>query len=188
MLFTFCILLTGIATTLGLQRLIDRNHKKIRYDFPQLIDVRDLLPQPIKYLKGMTDIIPFGLLGILFYTLSWADILHFFNIYGFLLILRPLCFSVTIMPPPSNSIPKTSILGGSCDCIFSGHTAITLLELLFLKKYYPYLPQYLIFEVLYCLAILISRAHYTVDIILAWIITIQSYITYFHYVLPSFAS
>ena len=61
-------------------------------------------------------------------------------------------------------------MGGCNSCIFSGHTALTLLFAHTLAKAEPRLRPWVLG---YCLvastAIVATRAHYTVDVVVAWI-------------------
>lgn len=87
--------------------------------------------------------------------------------------LRAICFSVTIFPAPFNKtkhVPKAQ--GGNHDCMYSGHTALMLLFAYVIWQTFPCLGILLL---VYCalgsFLIIVTRAHYTIDVIVAWIAT-----------------
>lgn len=132
------------------------------------------------------------LIFIYFCTKNNINFLDFVVIFLIIRFLRLLCLLCTIYPPPSKDCYEISdkknkilpyysyIFGGCNETIFSGHTACLVLIMLFI---YPVLNAIgKIFIILYAIfgsIILISlRAHYTIDVLLGWIITYLVYTVY----------
>ena len=104
-----------------------------------------------------------------------------FKMFSIILFLRTLTKSFTILPSQDNNCKNDSkdpfcYLNGYCnDKIFSGHTSISLLVILtaidnkIIDGYN--IPLVIILHILYALLILASRNHYSVDVILSYIIT-----------------
>ena len=97
--------------------------------------------------------------------------------------------SVTILPKPvaqydnkyKNAIMRF-FFGGANDLIFSGHTSFVLLLLLFISKsVHGNMGKLLLvaYALIYSFIIILLRNHYTVDVILAWYITITTYALYY---------
>jgi len=79
-----------------------------------------------------------------------------------------------------NNISIYNIIFGHCsDKIFSNHTAFTLLALLVIYEFNLLnMGQLLIlglFQILYALLIIITRAHYSVDVLLSYYIVVPLY-------------
>lgn len=90
--------------------------------------------------------------------------------YAVLMILRALTFSVTILPSPVCSRrTKNLSIGGCHDLVFSGHVTATLL---LAHTVYTHDPRYGVALTLYCvlgsLLVVATRAHYTLDVLVAW--------------------
>lgn len=87
-------------------------------------------------------------------------------------MLRCITTMVTVLPSPiCGKKASPQAIGGCNDCIFSGHTALTLL---FAYAIYICQPTLMIPLLLYCifasLWIILSRSHYTIDVLVAWIV------------------
>ena len=108
-------------------------------------------------------------------------------------LLRELTTAVTLLPPPpfcveinSDKMSKSKVLtkiAGSCnETIFSGHTTFMLLCLLFVL---PKINNNYIKIAIYTYALLTSfiivamRSHYTIDVVIAWVICVLVYISFF---------
>ena len=86
--------------------------------------------------------------------------------------MRCMTISATILPSPICQGSKTAAqaIGGCHSCIFSGHTALTLLLAYFVAMALPHLAPWLVaYCVVASLAIVATRSHYTVDVLVAWI-------------------
>lgn len=99
----------------------------------------------------------------------------FFIVYAILIIIRTISMSITILPDWCTTIwkkyGKNNVFGGCRDKLFSGHTATALLFSLFIYKKTNMVGIFLL-PVIVSLCTLISREHYSIDVLFAWIITI----------------
>jgi hypothetical protein len=89
--------------------------------------------------------------------------------------LRILCFTTTILPPlKKDKIRVFGMNGNGSEYIFSGHACYSCITFLYLfLEYKEKINIYflIIYNIISQSCIIISRNHYTVDVILAWIIT-----------------
>lgn len=96
-------------------------------------------------------------------------------------LLRPIFYVITIMPDPcdkcSDEVNNNNwyeILMGSCkDMIFSGHVSNSFLGLLYLVRYFNVSFIYvMLHQIILITLMLCQRRHYTIDIIIAYLVTI----------------
>ena len=108
-------------------------------------------------------------------------------------VIREITTSVTLLPPTpycinqsNKKINKSEIItriSGLCnETVFSGHTTLMLLSFLFIlpkvkSKFLKILIYF--YLVLGSILILALRSHYTLDVFLAWTISILVYLCYF---------
>lgn len=166
------------------------NGKKYYYDkyilnnikIPKIYDIgHKFLPDLSSYANKIELILGIMLLlPIIFILLNKNKQLstEFLSFWLVLLSLRALCVFITILPKNENCNDSyfniTNLINGHCyDKIFSGHTATAFLIVLLLYKYgfvknIFLITMYLLFT---SILLLISRGHYTIDIIMAFIIT-----------------
>jgi hypothetical protein len=99
----------------------------------------------------------------------------FFNKHGTLFYLRPILFSVTLLPDSSQMCLVSKSIGSCFDLIFSGHSSIMFLSTYLLRDYFfissAYYYSLQLNNLLTSFLIILSRNHYTVDVLLAIIIT-----------------
>ena len=128
---------------------------------------------------GIVNLIPLLFLGTFLFTkgnLIW----EFAEKFLVLIFLRSLTIMFTILPKHekcSKRFQWSNCLLGQCyDKIFSGHTALTTLAALLLTRA-GYIPVWLgiSFVTLEVLFILVTRSHYSVDVIFALAITYLVY-------------
>ena len=99
----------------------------------------------------------------------------FFTKHGILFYLRPLLFSSTLLPDSSQMCLTSKSIGSCFDLIFSGHTTIMFLTTYILRDIFNigailfYTLQFN--NLLTSFLIVACRNHYTVDVLLAIIIT-----------------
>jgi hypothetical protein len=90
------------------------------------------------------------------------------------MFVRPLFFGCTTLPEIKNRCNETflqRLVNGGCnDNVFSGHVAIMLIVLAFLVRG-GHVEAFLAAAIAtaYSLAVVASRAHYTVDVLVAWL-------------------
>ena len=112
-------------------------------------------------------------------------IINFINIFSIIIILRSFAILMTDIPSSDkecdpNNISIYNIIFGHCsDKIFSNHTAFTLLALLVIYEFnllnMGQLLMLGLFQILYALLIIITRAHYSVDVLLSYYIVVPLY-------------
>ena len=89
------------------------------------------------------------------------------------LILRVITTRATHMPSPicTRRSFKPLVLGGCYDCIFSGHTFTTLLLAHTIASARPCYTHLLFgYSLLSSVFIVASRSHYTIDVLVAWVV------------------
>jgi hypothetical protein len=128
---------------------------------------------------GIVNLIPLLFLGTFLFTkgnLIW----EFAEKFLILIFLRSLTIFFTILPKHENCSKRfqwsTCLVGQCYDKIFSGHTALTALAALLLNRG-GYIPTWLgiLFVSLEVLCILLTRSHYSVDVLFAMVITYLVY-------------
>jgi hypothetical protein len=97
-----------------------------------------------------------------------------------ILFIRALTTLSTILPKHEDCVEPdlmTLMLGGGCyDKVFSGHMSfVALFTLILLEHKNISLPMFVGLNVLQAAIILLARTHYTVDVILGFVITYLVY-------------
>ena len=94
-----------------------------------------------------------------------------------IILLRLIIIHLTILPKHKYcNIDSQKIFGGCYDKIFSGHFAtIFLITLLLWKHKYISFALLCIINIISVLLILVTRSHYTIDIVVAFFITLFVY-------------
>lgn len=99
----------------------------------------------------------------------------FFNKHGTLFYMRPILFSSTLLPDSSEICLTSKSIGSCFDLIFSGHSTIMFLSTYLLRDYFFISSTLYIFlqinNLITSFLIILSRNHYTIDVLLAIIIT-----------------
>ena len=128
---------------------------------------------------GIVNLIPLLFLGTFLFTkgnLIW----EFAEKFLILIFLRSITIFFTILPKHENCSKRfqwsTCLVGQCYDKIFSGHTALTVLAALLLNRG-GYIPTWLgiLFVGVEILFILLTRSHYSVDVLFAMVITYLVY-------------
>ena len=128
---------------------------------------------------GIVNLIPLLFLGTFLFTkgnLIW----EFAEKFLILIFLRSITIFFTILPKHENCFKRfqwsTCLVGQCYDKIFSGHTALTVLAALLLNRG-GYIPTWLgiLFVGVEILFILLTRSHYSVDVLFAMVITYLVY-------------
>jgi len=143
--------------------------------------ILDVMHEKIPELKAqyLGDILVFVQVAFCTTIITWKELNLFFLIMGFTQFLKGICSFVTVLPPLKSYQDKIRI-GGLNGCgteyIFSGHASYCALTFIFLVEkfsgvFFPLLAYNIITQVI----IVISRNHYTIDVILAWIIVVLFY-------------
>lgn len=146
------------------------NHKKVQDIF------HDILPH-IEHFEYASDVIAISVIGYL--AIMRFDLLyHLGGLVFTLTLLRQFIIQMTILPKNTVcDIKNTSMIRGGCyDKIFSGHFGITFLTTLVLlengliNKFIA-----LLINLVNGIFILLSRNHYTIDIIVSIFVVIIIY-------------
>ena len=161
-----------VTDELGIWFYEKRNENKI-FDL-----IHEFTPDFHEY-GGIVNLIPFLFLATFLFTkgnLIW----EFAEKFLILIFLRSITLFFTILPKHENCSKRfdwsTCFVGQCYDKIFSGHTALTLLAALLLNRG-GYIPTWLgfLFVSLEILFILLTRSHYSVDVLFAIVITYLVY-------------
>lgn len=108
-----------------------------------------------------------------------------FKYFSVLVLLRSITSYVTILPSQTskckNSFGLLRYINGHCiDKIFSGHTATSLIIILMYHKYNIISKNMVYFllgvQFLLAISLIVSRGHYTIDVVIAYLITIFVYL------------
>ena len=128
---------------------------------------------------GIVNLIPLLFLGTFLFT-KGNVIWEFAEKFLLLIFLRSLTIFFTILPKHEDCSKRfewsTCLVGQCYDKIFSGHTALTVLAALLLVRN-GYVPKWLgaFFVFLETILILLTRSHYSVDVVFAMVITYLVY-------------
>lgn len=131
----------------------------------------------------VVNLIPFGILGCLFFCgLSLDAIKEFAWKLLLIYIIRALTVITTILPKHEKcdyevgSFSISTFIGGCYDKVFSGHMALTLLgTLIYYRENYISFSSFAFLNSLEALLLILTRAHYTIDVLLAILITYLVY-------------
>lgn len=179
LLFYVLLFILSSAISIATQEYIDNKYQKKMRLVEQLPDIRDKLPYLYNlHLKKLIDLWSSFIFSYTLVVVSYGDKLNLLSTWSILSIIRSWCFSITILPPPSPCHNYIRFTGGSCDAIFSGHTMMSVLSsIIIIEHYNNYIISIslILISILYTLSILITRGHYSVDILLAYILTISIY-------------
>lgn len=105
-----------------------------------------------------------------------------FKIFSIIFTLRIITSNVTLIPSSNVKCKETNnifydyIIGHCTDKIFSGHSTLTLILVLSaysnnLINYYYFIPFFFM-QIIYAILLIFCKSHYSVDVILSYIITI----------------
>ena len=101
-----------------------------------------------------------------------SDYEKYFHCHTLLLLLRFICFNVTIIPPPMKLEIRYSfgVPNFQYDMIFSGHTMTCVLAIFCTSNIYSYYIT-MIMSILCSIGVIITKEHYTIDVIVARVAT-----------------
>ena len=146
----------------------------------ELFDIfHSILPDLHSY-HFITDLIGIACIISLFFLSTEKLTTEFIAKFTIIMFIRAFTTIATILPKHkicNETIGIRSLLVGGCyDKIFSGHTSFTLLlTLLYYREHIINLPLLLGINATNIFAILATRSHYTVDILLAIFVTTTIY-------------
>ena len=146
----------------------------------ELFDIfHSILPDLHTY-HYIIDFIGLGLLLSLLFVSNNSLTTEFLAKFTIIMFIRAFTTIATILPKHKVCNDKIGIrsllLGGCYDKIFSGHTSFTLLlTLLYFREHIINLPLLIGINAVNILAIIATRSHYTVDVLLAIFVTTTIY-------------
>lgn len=151
--------------------------KYIRNDSIRVIDI---VHENIPYLKMpyLSDILIFSQLLYTIFMISLKELNKIFITMTIVQFCRIICGMVTVLPPLQkyeNKYRFGGLNGSGTDYIFSGHASYSALSSILLYNYGISIWLLIPYNLVSQLSIIITRNHYTVDVILAWIITVSVY-------------
>jgi len=144
---------------------------------PNNEDIYDVIHDNVPNLKstGVTDLLT--ILPIIYFLLtSNVDTIgdYLFQ-WSIVFILRMITVRSTVLPrlPEGNDYKQRNPMFGACrDYVFSGHVSSALLASMFIGKANPRLwPLLGLYNGMTAFMIVAQRKHYTVDVLLGWMIT-----------------
>jgi len=137
----------------------------------------DYLPNVLMFFISIFLLIP------LLLKKNYRIFISFFKYFSIIVFLRTITTQVTILPPQTECKYEKKILnmlyiclnGHNLDKIFSGHTSASLLIILLYFRY-DILEKNLFYlllalQILLSFSLILTRNHYTVDVVIAYIIT-----------------
>jgi hypothetical protein len=142
-------------------------------------------------IDGFPIIITIYLIYVLYKTKKFYLIKDYTSILFMLFSIRLLLNNVTLIPVIKSKKQdkeymkkrcsnKLNITGGCNDYIFSGHMTVTMLSVLFIMLAKQKVDVSLIlYSMMSALMIICTHSHYTVDVILAIVITLLTFSSYF---------
>lgn len=169
----FSALIGSIVLSRLSQDTLDRSGSSSSDALPDLL--HNILPDWSAY-EHVIDAIPvsLGILVILFCRKNLRLRLRkIATQLSIVYLLRVITSSVTVLPSPicSSSRPSCKAVGGCYDLIFSGHTSTMLILAWHLQKCFPkYRTHLILFCILGSGVIVATRGHYTIDVIVAWVV------------------
>ena len=167
-------------------KLINKVNNKNIYDLGF-----NYIPRINKKYNYIDDILIFVIFfGMILFNINYKN---FILLYLIIRFIRMVCMlSITMPPADKNCFKKLKLkqksfkyikfITGHCgETIFSGHTTLLVLCMLFIMPKVNNFFKILLFVygLIGSILIIALRHHYTIDVILAWVITILVYISYF---------
>jgi hypothetical protein len=167
---TILILLAIVNTAFTYKA--DKFAKNVSVNTKPLFDFGHYLLPNTSQFRILNDIVPAVLL-IVAYTSRSSELSKLTKALVFAVLMRIVTVYSTILPSSTRSCKFAGIIGGCHDKIFSGHTTVAILCSFFLSKTYPkYTNHLILLNFLLLMSIISSRDHYTIDVLIALIISV----------------
>ena len=174
--FSVIFLVIQVTTHIRVETLGHKNYSQT----PPLVDVvHTYLPDMSRYEKWIDILVLLPVLAIVAMECYGHGVDYESLVWCLMVVycLRALFNIVTILPCP-RALHRFKSFGGKYTCIFSGHTAFLVVLSYFIFKRLPELKYHLMtFCLLGSLFIVMSRTHYTVDVLVAWLVVYVVLIT-----------
>jgi hypothetical protein len=139
-----------------------------------------ITPDLQKYAMYNDTILVITMISFLFVPNSVSILKEFLGKFILIMFVRALTIMSTILPKQdgcSSELTWMNMFKGQCyDKVFSGHTAFVLLAtLIYLRENIISFPAFLGINLANITSIILTRSHYTIDVILAVVITYLVY-------------
>jgi hypothetical protein len=153
----------------------------------ELYDIAHEIFPDISNYEPIINIIPVGLLASLFFISNGGLIAKNGSLMFLLsMFLRAILASSTILPKAphcKSEITLTSIFGGCYDKIYSGHMSLTtILGLTMVKEHAISVGLFFALVAITAITLLLVRAHYTVDVLLGFLVSYFIVDGYYDYI------
>lgn len=141
---------------------------------PKVYDItHKFLPNLYKY-YNLSHIVTIIFMIPLLFNFNMLE--EFLGYWIVIFIIRTITTLVTILPKYKECKTDDQIFGGCYDKIFSGHFAsVFLATLLYVKYGWIKMPTLILINFINSIGILLTRSHYTIDLIVALFITLFVY-------------
>lgn len=155
-------------------------------DYPPLYDIIISNTPDLSKYHYIPNILMFFISVFLLIPLFFKNyklFISFFKYFSIIVLLRTITTQVTVLPPQTEckyeknffNIFYMCLNGHYIDKIFSGHTSASLLIVLLYFRY-NILDKNLLYlllglQILLAFSLILTRSHYTIDILIAYIIT-----------------
>lgn len=182
--------LLSIAIHKGVSVLVYNKGNDLHLDtLPPLYDiVQSYIPnlQPYRILPEFLHLIPIAIFFYLVFKHSNENSVNalqkMFHLHSELMLLRCICFSVTLLPDSSQMCKNTHFIGSCYDLIYSGHTTAMFLFTYLIREFYNvsnilYINLQLN-NIITSILIIACRNHYTIDVIISLLATNYFYSRY----------
>jgi len=141
----------------------------------KIVDIIHENTQPVKFCY-LSDIMIFLQVCYFMCKVNYSTISEFLLQMSLLQLMRCVCFSSTVLPPLKKYSEKYrfgGINGSGTEYIFSGHACYSALTSFYLYKlkFSSFLPLFF-YNLVSQFSISLTRNHYTVDVVLSWIISV----------------
>lgn len=180
----------SIAFHKGVSILVYNKGNELELDsWPPLYDlIQHHTPnlQPYRILPEFLHLVPIAIFLYLVIKHSNSNSVQALNkmllVHSQLLVLRCICFAVTLLPDSSQMCKITQFVGSCYDLIFSGHTTAMFLFTYLIKEFFNIKPlTYFLLQLnnyITSFIIIACRNHYTIDVIISLLATNYFYFQY----------
>lgn len=175
------LLLVFIFASNYITHLLGKWHYEHNEPDGKIFDIlHHITPDLQVYAKYNDTILVLTILSFLFVPKSVSILKEFLAKFILIMFVRALTTMSTILPKQSecrSEMGWINMFKGQCyDKVFSGHTAFVLLAtLIYLRENIISVPVFFLVNLLNITSIILTRSHYTIDVILAIVITYLVY-------------
>lgn len=133
--------------------------------------MHNILPDLSKYIYSRDIVLLLFFIPVIFITFKCEFIYDLWHYFMIIVTFKAISIFFTFLPPSNPDCHKKKYINHCYHNQLSGHAALCQLLAILYIKYGLCNNNIYIFVIIYCILILLTRAHYTTDIIQALIIT-----------------